>query len=582
MTWKIDSELRRVLDAEKGTVVKNWGARIPIALAFPNTYHAGMSNLGFQSVYSLLNAQPDIVCERFFLPGRETLREHIRTGTPLLSLESRRPLTDFELAAFSLSFENDYPNVLRMLRLSGIAWRSKDRKNEGPLLLAGGVATRQNPEPLADFFDLMLLGDGEVLIPGLLRAWRETRDDPLPPKQILLRLARSIPGAYAPALYEAALDDRGRLKSFYPLYDGIPEVIATARAPELTLPLPVTRVLTHDTEFADTRLIEIGRGCGRGCRFCLAGFEYRPPRTARKNDILEALGEPGPDPERVGLVSPAVGDHPDLLPLLQDLVSQGREVTVSSLRVETLTAELVALLTQAGLKSAAIAPEAGSERLRSIINKGLTEAQILEGTRILAESGLKKIKLYFMIGLPGETGDDVTAMAALVKKIKDRLLRNLRHKKLLPDITLTVSSFVPKPGTPFQAEPMNEIKELKAKARKLTGELGRLRGVRVHFDVPKWSYLQAVFSRGDRRVSALIEAMVNSEGDLNRAMRQVSFNPDFFALRSMAEDQLLPWSFIDRGFYPGYLNDEAALARSEKTSPICQPDICRRCGICPL
>ena len=200
MTWKIDSKLRQTLEMERGAVVKDWGGKIPIALVFANTYHAGMSNLGFQEVYGLLNAYADVVCERFFLPDKETYREHVRTGTPILSLESRRPLTDFTLAAFSLAFENDYPNLLRILELAGLAWRSEDRKEGDPLILAGGVTMRLNPEPLADFIDLILLGDGEVLIPGLLRAWREVQDQPLPPKEILRRLARSIPGAYVPAL----------------------------------------------------------------------------------------------------------------------------------------------------------------------------------------------------------------------------------------------------------------------------------------------------------------------------------------------------------------------------------------------
>jgi len=582
MTWKIDSKLRQILEMEKGAVVKDWGGKIPIALVFANTYHAGMSNLGFQEVYGLLNDQADVVCERFFLPDRDMYREHVRTGTPILSLESRRPLTDFKLAAFSLAFENDYPNVLRILDLAGLAWRSGDRKEGDPLILAGGVTMRLNPEPLADFMDLILPGDGEVLIPGLLRAWREVQDQPLPPKEILLRLARSIPGAYAPALYEAALDGQGRLKSFKPIYDGLPEIIAVARVPELTGPAPVTRVMTPGTEFASTRLVEIGRGCGRGCRFCLAGFEYRPPRSARKEDILAALGEPGVEPERVGLVSPAVGDHPELLSLVENLVGQGREVTVSSLRAETLTPELVNLLIKGGLRSAAIAPEAGSERLRAFINKGLTEAEILDGVQVLAEAGLKRIKLYFMIGLPTETDEDIAAIGDLVKKIKDRLLRSLRHKKLLPEITLTVSSFVPKPGTPFQLEPMLEISELKARARRLKASLKGVKGVRVHFDVPKWSYLQAVFSRGDRRVGTLIEALVQNDGDLNRALKQVAFNPDFFALRSMAEDELLPWSFLDHGFDPGYLASETDLAREGKVSPACLPESCRRCGICPV
>ncbi|MBW2050683.1 MAG: radical SAM protein [Deltaproteobacteria bacterium] len=581
MTWSINVHYRKLLDQESGTVFKDWGGKTPVALAFANTYYAGMSNLGFQAVYGLFNAFQDVVCERFFLPEKDLMAEYTRTGTLLLSLESQRPMTDFELAAFSLSYENDYPNVLKILSMSGMAWRSRDRKENDPIVLAGGVTVRLNPEPLADFIDLFLLGDGEILVPDLLRVWREVRSEPLPKKERLLHLARSMTGAYAPAFYKAALDSQGRLINFEPIKKDLPETVTTVRVPKLTKPALTTQVLTPQTEFSSTRLVEVCRGCGRGCRFCLAGFELRPPRALSASDILTALGPPGPEPERVGLVGPAVGDHPELTEIVEALTDQGRGVTVSSLRVDALNPELVRALVKGGLKSAAIAPEAGSERLRGYINKNLTEVQILDGVQLLTEGGIKKIKLYFMIGLPTETNEDIKAIADLVKKIKDRLLRITRHRNLLPELTLTISSFVPKASTPFQVVPMAEIKELKAKFKIIRTALKGVRGLRLHFDVPKWAYLQALLSRGDRRVSFFLEALVRLQGNLDQARKEVTFNTDFFVTRSLEKDALLPWSFINRGFYPDYLMNEMERGRAGKLSPICEPKSCRRCGLCP-
>ncbi len=581
MAWSIIRHYQKILDQESGTIVKDWGGKITIALAFANSYYAGMSNLGFQAVYGLFNAYDDVVCERFCLPDHDLMAEYARTNTPLLSLESQRPMTDFELVSFSLSYENDYPNVLKILSLARLAWRSKDRGEFDPLVLAGGITMRLNPEPLADFLDLVLIGDGELLVPDLLRVWREVRSEPLPKKERLLHLARSMTGAYAPAFYEATLDFQGRLMSFEPTHQGLPETITTARMPDLKKPALKTQVLTPQTEFSSTRLVEISRGCGRGCRFCLAGFEYRPPRLHSLEDILDALKSSGSKPERVGLVSPAVGDHPEITKIIRALTDQGREVTVSSLRVDTINAELIEVLVKGGLKSAAVAPEAGSEKMRAFINKGLTDAQILDGIQLLAEGGLKRIKLYFMIGLPAETIEDIRAIPDLVKRIKDRLLRSTRSRELLPELTLTISSFVPKASTPFQNTAMAETKDLKAKAKIIRNGLKGVRGLRVNFDVPKWAYLQAILSRGDRRVSFLLEALVRTEGNLNQVRKEVSFNPDFFVTRSWEEDTVFPWSFIDRGFFPNYLAQEMDRAKHGVYSAICDPETCRRCGLCP-
>lgn len=575
MNWKIKNAHRRILAGESGATIKDWGAKIPVALVFPASYRAGMSNLGLQSVYELFNQESDVVCERFFLPDRGLMAEYERTGGQLLSLESSAELKRFEIVAFSVSFENDYPAVVRLLRMGRLAPRWVNRGEADSLVIGGGVALRSNPEPLAEFFDLVLLGDGEVLIPPFLEAWREAREGSLPKEARLLRLARD-PGVYYPRGYQPGYGPDGGLVSFAPREEGLPARVVTQRAGRLENP-PVSVITTKNTEFADTRLVEIGRGCGRGCRFCLAGFEYRPPRPAALKDILARLGADG---MRVGLVSPAVLDHPGIEELLVQLARQGREITVSSLRAESLTPAVMSLLARAGLRSAAIAPEAGSQRLRDIINKDLCEPQILEAAAFLAEQGLKKLKLYFMIGLPGEKDEDLDALSDLAIRIHAHLLARLKNKKLMPELTLTISSFVPKPGTPFETEPFAGVAALKAKARRLKAALAGIPGLRAHFDAPKGAYLQAVFSRGDRRLAPLIEALAEPGGELGRAKEAAGLDLDGFALGRFAKGELTPWAFIDRGMRPGYLERQRKLARQGRTSPPCPSSGCAVCGVC--
>ena len=577
MGWNIVSVYRRLLELETGAVIKDWGGKIPIALAFPNSYHLGMSNLGFQAVYGLLNDLRDVVCERFFLPEPALAAEYARTGTRLLSVESQRPLSDFELAAFSISHENDYPSVLRILRMSGLEVRRPDRTEVDPPILIGGVTARSNPEPLADFIDLALLGDGEVILPLFLRAWREIRSGPLPKTDRMLHLARTAPGAYSPAHYETALAPEGRLMHFPREGSDAPERVRVVRADRLPDPALATRILTPKTEFAGVRLVEIGRGCPRGCRFCLAGYVYRPPRFASVDAVMKALGPAG-EKERVGLVSPAAADHPQLEEMVKQLTAMGRQVTVSSLHLESLTPNLVEALALGKMKSVALAPEAGGQRLRAVVNKGLTEKKIIEGVELLAAAGVKRLKLYYMLGLPTEERDDVRAIVELTMKIRGRIMEQAASRRLMPEITLTLSSFVPKPHTPFQAWAMQDARELKNRAREVRNGLAGVKGLKVHFDQPRWSYIQTVLSRGDRRAGELVDALDLFSGDTSRAFKELSFDPEIF-IRDQGEGPW-PWSFIDHGVKDDYLAGELVKAGEGRFTKPCRPAQCRSCGVC--
>lgn len=576
MSRRLKVQLKELLAKETGAVVREWGARVPIALVFPQVYPVAMSNLGFQTIYRLLNDTPDLHCERAFLPDPLTLEEHRRTGTPLLTLESQRPLKDFAVVAFSLSFEADYPNILKILELSGIPLRARDRREADPLVVAGGVAAFLNPEPLAPVMDAFFLGEGEAGGVEFCRFLAAKRGR-LPRQELLLAVGTEVPGAYVPAGYSPVYGPDGTLAEMLPVA-GLPPRVRVSHVADLAGRPCVSEILTPLSDWGDMFLVELGRGCSRGCRFCAAGFVYRPPRE-RPLAVLRPELEKGVDRKgKVGLLAAAVSDHPEIKDICRKVLELGGELSISSLRADSADAELFGLLARGGVKTVTLAPEAGSERLRRVLNKHLTEETLAQAVEAAAWAGIPNVRLYFMVGLPTETPEDVRAIGRLVKYLKHRALKALRGRPPFRQITLSLSSFVPKPWTPFQWVPMLPVPELKRRLKLVRQELAGSKEVRVHTDLPKWAYLQALLARGDRRVGEMLLAAHHRGWP--RALAESPVNPDFFVYRERGPTELFPWDLLDHGIAKSYLWEEYQLALAEKESPPCRPEVCRRCGVC--
>jgi len=565
---------------EKGAVRKDWGGRTSVALAYPNVYRVGMSNLGFQVVYALLNRRQDVVAERFFLPDDQAMSLAVESGKGLFSLESLSPLRKFDLVAFSLSFENDYPNILKILDLGKIPLLSEERTDADPLIIAGGINTFLNPEPLAPFFDLFLLGEAEGILDAFMDRFRDLKESFTDRERLLMSLAREAVSLYAPRFYGCEYHKDGSLKSRHATEASVPEKIVVGRSDPKSFPVRRSTMLARHTEFADRVLVELGRGCGRSCRFCAAGYVYRPPRFHDESELAPVIGEALKKGEPLGLMSACVSDVPGIENLTRLITEKGGRFSVSSLRADSLSPVMVEHLWKTGQRSIAIAPEAGSERLRRVINKHLSQEQIIDAVRMIAKTGDFSLRLYFLIGLPTETKDDVDEILSLVKLIKHHMVKESATRGRIRQIKLSVNGFIPKPFTPFQWFPMEDVSILKEKQRWLKKALAKEGGVKVSFDVPKWAYVQTLLSMGDRRVSRLLLASHRYGENWVKAFRNSDLNPDFFVYRFKGLEEVLPWDFIDHGLRKEHLIREYRLALKAKESDPCRVGECRACGIC--
>ena len=528
MSWDEVKKARRRLSREQGTIIKDWGGKLPIALIYPNSYYLGMSNLGLHAIYSLLNSYRKVVCERAFWE-RET--------HPILSVESQRPLSDFAVVAFSISYELDYFNVVSILKASGIPLYAADRDERHPLVIAGGPCIIANPMPLSPFFDCLCIGEAEAILPAMLPILTEgitgQRSD-------LLKVLATLPGVYVPQFYS-----------------GTPVVRQWVQNLD---DFPVTSViLTPDTELGNLYLIEVERGCNWGCRFCLVNRAFRPMRY-RSIDKLITQAELGLKyRKRIGLVGAAVSDHPQIEELVVKLRQMGAELSISSLRVSPLSRIVLRELAKGEARTISLAPEAGSQRLRQIIKKGISEEDILESMDKVAEQGIKLLKLYFMIGLPTETDEDIDEIINLTLKCKNILDRQQSGCR----IALTISPFVPKAGTPFQWLPMSQPSILSRRLSLLKNSL-MPKGITLKGESVAWSQVQAVLARGDTK---LAEVLANIEevslSGWRKAVAKCHLDIDFYAHRRWDVSQELPWAILDSGTKLEHLKLELDRALSQ-------------------
>jgi radical SAM superfamily enzyme YgiQ (UPF0313 family) len=539
-----DERHRDVLSKEIGYIRKPHGGRLRVALAFPNTYFVGMSNLGFQTVYTLFNQLENVVCERVCLPGRQELAAQLSSGQPLRTIESNTPVRDFDVLAFSVSFEWDYTNVVSMLRLAGIPVRAETRTAHDPLVVIGGAVTFVNPEPLAPFADVIAAGEGEELVPSLMDAIGEASD-----RDDLLRRLAAGRGFYVPSFYEVAYGEDGTIAAFTPRPGtGAPAVVkkAAVKSTERLDP-PSTRIFTPDTEFGSRFLIEVVRGCANLCRFCWAGYNYLPVRAFPADRILELARAARAHATRAGLVSIALCDHPEIERILSGLIDMGYAISPASLRLDDLTSSIVRMLHQSGERSITIAPETGSDRLRRVINKTVTNAEIAEKADLIFANGIENLKLYYMIGLPTETDDDLASIRDLTAGLRDTMLRHARPKGRIGRIVASVNPLIPKPGTAYQWLPMEDPAITDRKGKRLRSLVADLDNVYFNIKSERHSYYQALLSLGDRRVAPAIEAAERNGGNWRAAVAESGVDADFYIFRDRSADAVLPWDIIDGG-----------------------------------
>ena len=565
--------LQELYKDEDSRVTVNPHAGQKVAIVYPNTYFVGMSNLGLHIIYEEINLRNDSVCERIFLPEKKELEAYDKTKTPLMSVETQRPMHQFDVVAFDVTFEMDYFHIPLMLRHGRVPIMGKDRTEFDPIVIAGGPCATFNPEPFADFIDAFIIGEGEGLVSHVLDIIRDGKLEGLDRHAILRQLA-DVSGVYVPSLYVPIYNEDGEFKG-YDIVEGVPKTIK--RHFEMLTSGGETVVATNYTEFGAMYIIEVARGCGRHCRFCMAGYCFRVPRVRPLDILKEGVERAEKLGKKVGLMGAAISDYPEVDELVNYIRSKDMRYSCASLRADSLTQAVVDGLADSGQKTITIAPETGSERLRRVINKGISEEHLQNAATLSAKSGIQHMRLYIMIGLPTETNEDIEAIVGLA----ERTQAHMEKVGCKGRLTLSINPFIPKPFTPFQWMAMDNQKAVEKKLQYIKKALQKNRRIEVLVESPKEAYIQGVLARGDRRLGAVIAACAADRGSksFKSEMKAAGLDMDNMNYRERSFDEFLPWSHLDMGMDEGYLEMEWKRSIDEAYTPPCTQG-CKRCGVC--
>lgn len=565
--------LQELYKDEDSRVTVNPHAGQKIAIVYPNTYFVGMSNLGLHIIYEEINLRNDSVCERIFLPEKKELEAYDKTKTPLMSVETQRPMHQFDVVAFDVTFEMDYFHIPLMLRHGRVPIMGKDRTEFDPIVIAGGPCATFNPEPFADFIDAFIIGEGEGIVSRVLDIIRDGKMEGLDRHAILRQLA-DISGVYVPSLYVPIYSEDGEFKG-YDIAEGVPKTIK--RHFEMLTSGGETVVATNYTEFGAMYIIEVARGCGRHCRFCMAGYCFRVPRVRPLDILKEGVERAEKLGKKVGLMGAAISDYPEVDELVNYIRAKDMRYSCASLRADSLTQAVVDGLADSGQKTITIAPETGSERLRRVINKGISEEHLQNAATLSAKSGIQHMRLYIMIGLPTETDEDIEAIVGLA----ERTQAHMEKVGCKGRLTLSINPFIPKPFTPFQWMAMDNQKAVEKKLQYIKKALQKNRRIEVLVESPKEAYIQGVLARGDRRLGAVIAACAADRGSksFKSEMKAAGLDMDNMNYRERSFDEFLPWSHLDMGMDEGYLEMEWKRSIDEAYTPPCTQG-CKRCGVC--
>lgn len=565
--------LQELYKDEDSRVTVNPHAGQKVAIVYPNTYFVGMSNLGLHIIYEEINLRNDSVCERIFLPEKKELEAYDKTKTPLMSVETQRPMHQFDVVAFDVTFEMDYFHIPLMLRHGRVPIMGKDRTEFDPIVIAGGPCATFNPEPFADFIDAFIIGEGEGIVSRVLDIIRDGKMEGLDRHAILRQLA-DVSGVYVPSLYVPIYNEDGEFKG-YDIAEGVPKTIK--RHFEMLTSGGETVVATNYTEFGAMYIIEVARGCGRHCRFCMAGYCFRVPRVRPLDILKEGVERAEKLGKKVGLMGAAISDYPEVDELVNYIRAKDMRYSCASLRADSLTQAVVDGLADSGQKTITIAPETGSERLRRVINKGISEEHLQNAATLSAKSGIQHMRLYIMIGLPTETDEDIEAIVGLA----ERTQAHMEKVGCKGRLTLSINPFIPKPFTPFQWMAMDNQKVVEKKLQYIKKALQKNRRIEVLVESPKEAYIQGVLARGDRRLGAVIAACAADRGSksFKSEMKAAGLDMDNMNYRERSFDEFLPWSHLDMGMQEGYLEMEWQRSLDEAYTPPCAAG-CKRCGVC--